>query len=105
MVRPVGNPIADDAARFMAVVADAEHAGGDESNFTVLATCFAAALADSLARPIQNAQIEARSEYHAIRAAAAESQAFGSFRGNVNRHWMEIEPIPTSPLGKVIGFP
>ena len=67
MVRPVGNPIADDAARFTAVVANAEHAGGDESNFTVLATCLAGTLVDSLARPIKNAQIEACSENHTIR--------------------------------------
>src|SRR4030095_3236801 len=100
MVRPVGNPIADDAARFMAIVADAEHAGGDESNSTVLATRLADALADSLARPIKNAQIEARSEYHAIRAAASKPQTFGSFCGNVNRHWMEIEGNPNFTLGK-----
>ena len=49
--------------------------------------------------PNPNAQIEARSEYHAIRAAASEPQAFGSFRGNVNRHWMEIGN-PDLTLGK-----
>jgi hypothetical protein len=73
MVRPVGNPIADDTARFMAVVADAEH-GGDERPLSrdLPRGC----PADSLARPVKNAQIEARS-VSAIRAAASELQAPG----------------------------
>ncbi len=74
VVGAVGDAVAHDAARFGAVVADTEHAGGDDRDFTFFASGLRCAISYFLLGPFVDAQIEAGAENHSVGGTAGELQ-------------------------------
>src|SRR4030095_5809919 len=85
MICAVGDSIAHDLACFVAVVADAKHAGGDNRDVVFLASGLSRALADLLLCPVVNAKMEAGCQNYAARTPTCDLQPFRTSRRYVNR--------------------
>src|SRR5687768_10711314 len=91
----VGDAVAHDFARLVAVVAHAEHAGREDRNVALFTSRFRRACANFLLGPFIDAEIETGAEDDAVGGAAGELQTFWAFR----------EKEKTGQAGLIAGSP
>ncbi len=97
MMGPIGDAIAHDAARLIAVVSNAKHARGKDRNLFGVTPCSRGSFTN-LRFANQHAQIESSAQNHAVGAASGELQSLGPrLKTSIGAGLMMVKLMPNSP--------